>query len=194
MTKIFRKIPGLSLCQIIYRELIRRDFSFSEVLNNYETYHEKSHVSPQSYLQVRLISEWIEPDSTVLSVGCGEGFAEEYLEKNKKCKVSGIDISKKAISKFITKGFEGRVRDIDKGLALTHEENYDYIIFVEVLEHLKYPHKILLEACRHAEKGVIVTLPNSGHIRWRIQMLRGYSPRQSFTHLHFWSIRDFEYS
>jgi hypothetical protein len=64
-------------------------------------------------------------------------------------------------------------------------------LFIEVLEHLKYPHKVLIEACKHAKKGVVVSLPNTGYIYWRLQMLRGYSPRQSFTHLHFWSINDF---
>jgi len=36
-----------------------------------------------------------------------------------------------------------------------------------------------------------MTIPNSGYVKWRAQMLRGYFPRQSFTHLHFWSIADF---
>lgn len=48
------------------------------------------------------------------------------------------------------------------------------------------------EALKIASKGVIITLPNTGFIKWRIQMLAGYFPRQSYTHLHFWTINDFK--
>lgn len=158
---------------------------------DYEQYHERSLVSDLSRLRIKLISDWIEPGSTVLDVGCGEGFVAEEISKAKAVKVYGIDVSAKAMSKFVSKGFYGEVRDIDRD-GLNLKSTYDYILFVEVLEHLKWPHKVLVEACKHAKKGVIVTLPNSGYIRWRLQMLRGYFPRQSFTHLHFWSINDFE--
>ena len=45
---------------------------------------------------------------------------------------------------------------------LTLGQRFDYVLFIEVLEHLKYPQKSLLEACKIANEGVIVTLPNSG--------------------------------
>jgi len=158
-------------------------------VHDYEEYYEIGAVK-KCPLRVKLILEWIEPYSTVLDVGCGEGLVAEEIAKKRKCEIYGIDISAKAIQKFIDKGFHGEVRDIDQeGLQL--ESNYDYILLIEVLEHLKWPHKILLEACAHAKRGVIVTIPNSGYIRWRLQMLMGFFPRQTFTHLHFWSIKDF---
>jgi methionine biosynthesis protein MetW len=139
-----------------------------------------------------LISDWIEHGSSILDAGCGEGFIMEFLHKNKNCKCFGIDISSKVIKKIHLKGFSGVVRDLDsEGLGLS-ETSYDYILLIEVLEHLKYPHKVLVEACKHVKKGVIVTLPNTGYIYWRLQLLRGYFPRQSFTHLHFWTINDFK--
>lgn len=158
---------------------------------DYEEYHESGAVGACP-LRVKLISNWIEPDSTVLDVGCGEGINAGEIAKLKKVQVYGIDVSAKAMSKFVSKGFQGEVKDIDnEGLDL--KSTYDYILFVEVLEHLKWPHRVLIEACEHARRGVIVTLPNSGYLRWRLQMLRGYCPRQSFTHLHFWSINDFSF-
>lgn len=86
---------------------------------------------------------------------------------------------------------EGEVRDIDeKGLDLSRDEKYDYTLFVEVLEHLKYPHKVLVEACKHANEGVIVTLPNTGYILALTNAKRLFS-KTKFMHLHFWSINDF---
>ena len=183
----------ISLIKLIIKALSEKDPPFLEVFTDYEEYHQISHVSPLAILRAKLISEWIEPKSTILDVGCGEGFIMEYLHRTKSCECFGIDISHKAIEKVRSKGFNAVVRDVDlKGLGLSENEIYDYILFVEVLEHLKYPHKVLLQACRHIRKGVIVTIPNTGFIKWRLQLLRGYFPRQSFTHLHFWTIRDFE--
>ena len=182
----------IPLLKLIYKGLTEKNLYFEEIISNYEEYHATSKISLFSTLRADLISGWIEPYSCVLDVGCGEGFLMEFLFKRKNCKVRGIDISKKAIEIVQSKGFEGVVRDIDEnGLGLSESEKYDYILFIEVLEHLKYPHKVLIEACKHAKKGVIVSLPNTGYIYWRLQMLRGYFPRQSFTHLHFWSINDF---
>jgi methionine biosynthesis protein MetW len=182
----------ISFLLTIYKGLTEREPYFKELVSDYEDYYTTSKISPLSILRANLISKMVEPYSSILDVGCGEGFLMEFLFSTKKCKVHGIDVSKKAIEIVRSKGFEGVVRDIDeKGLGLSENEKYDYILFIEVLEHLKYPHKVLIEACKHVKKGIIVSLPNTGYIYWRLQMLRGYSPRQSFTHLHFWSINDF---
>lgn len=191
--KILKQI--LSILKKIIFELMysaRFDPSVFPELNirDYEEYH-KSGAVGVCPLRVKLVSNWIEPNSTVLDVGCGEGINAEHIAKLKKVQVHGIDVSAYAISKLVGKGFQGEVKDIDnEGLNL--KSTYDYILFVEVLEHLKWPHRVLIEACEHARKGVIVTLPNSGYVRWRLQMLRGYVPRQTFTHLHFWSVNDFD--
>jgi len=183
----------IEMLRLIYKGLTEKNPPFSEIFPDYEVYHKTSHVSALTELRARLISEWIETGSSILDVGCGEGFMMEFLSRSKNCKVFGIDVSSKAIEKLRSRGFQGIVRDVDEeGLGLSKDESYDYILLIEVLEHLKYPHKVLVEACSCAKKGVIVTLPNSGYIYWRLQLLRGYFPRQSFTHLHFWTINDFK--
>lgn len=183
----------VTLLRTIYEGLTERDLRFKELVANYEEYHKKkTHISGLSQVRANLISQWIQPGSSILDVGCGQGFIMEFLSKTKNCKVYGIDTSEKAIEAIRLKGFQGVVRDVDReGLKIPEGQKYDYILFVEVLEHLKYPHRVLIEACKHAKKGVIVTLPNTGYIYWRLQLLRGYFPRQSFTHLHFWTINDF---
>lgn len=54
-------------------------------------------MSSLSILRASLISEWIKPGSSILDVGCGEGFLMEYLLRKKNCKVYGVDVSRKAI-------------------------------------------------------------------------------------------------
>ncbi len=182
----------ITLLKVIRAGLSVKDPAIPELVSDYEEYHGAAPTSTLNTTRAKLISELITPNSTLLDVGCGEGTQLEFASKMKGAKGYGIDISHKAIETIQSKGFEGAVRDIDReGLKLAKNQRYDYILFSEVLEHLKYPHKVLLEACEHAEKGVIVTTPNSGYIYWRLQLLKGYFPRQSYTHLHFWTINDF---
>ncbi|MGH9972850.1 MAG: methionine biosynthesis protein MetW [Nitrososphaeraceae archaeon] len=177
------------LCESL-RALTESNMEFPEVFEDYEKYH--STVNTGNLSRARLVEDWIEPNTTVLDVGVGDGVVSEYLINKKQVKVTGLDISSIACEKARQLGIQTEIRDITNGLGLTNDTSYDYILLLEVIEHTAYPHRILIDAINHAKKGVVVTVPNSAYIKWRIQMLRGYVPRQSFTHLHFWSIKDFE--
>lgn len=185
---------GVMLVWTILREswtaLTQNSMSFPEVFEDYEKYH--SAINTGNLSRAKLVEDWIEPNSNVLDVGVGDGTVSEYLIKNKQVKVVGLDISATACEKAKQLGIQTEVRDITNGLGLPDGASYDYILLLEVIEHTAYPHRILIDAVNHAKKGVIVSIPNSAYIKWRIQMLRGYVPRQSFTHLHFWSVKDFE--
>lgn len=174
-----------------FRALTVRDPPFPELVSDYEEYHSRSLMSPLAMMRYRLVSSLIDEHSEVLDVGCGDGTFMLFLSRNKKCYVEGIEVSRRAAIKAIKKGFKVYIRDIEQD-GIDVKKKFDYIVFMEVIEHLKFPQKVLLEAVNIAKKGVIVTIPNSGYILWRLQMLRGLFPRQSFTHLHFWSIKDFE--
>ena len=173
-----------------WRALTQSNMDFPEVFEDYEKYH--SVINTGNLSRAKLVEDWIEPNSMILDVGVGDGTVSQYLIKNKQVKVVGLDISATACEKAKHLGIQTEVRDITNGLGLPDGASYDYILLLEVIEHTAYPHRILIDAVNHAKKGVIVTIPNSAYIKWRIQMLRGYVPRQSFTHLHFWSVKDFE--
>jgi methionine biosynthesis protein MetW len=177
------------LCEC-WGALTQSNMDFPEVFENYEKYH--SAINTGNLSRAKLVEDWIEPNATVLDVGVGDGTVSEYLIRNKKVNVIGLDISATACEKARQLGIETEIRDITNGLGLADGTLYDYILLLEVIEHTAYPHRILIDAVNHAKKGVIVTIPNSAYVKWRIQMLRGYVPRQSFTHLHFWSVKDFE--
>lgn len=173
----------------LMKSLMQKDWEFPEMFEDYEKYH--TNISTGKAVRFDLIKDWIEPNSTVLDVGVGDGLMAELLMKNKSAEVKGMDISNVACEKAKNRGISVTVKDINNGISLDKNEYYDYILFIEVIEHTLYPQKILVEAVSHARKGVIVTIPNSAYLKWRIQLMRGYSPRQSFSHLHFWSVNDF---
>ena len=180
----------LILLKEILSPFTEKDWKFPEFFENYDQYHHN--VSTGNMIRARLIENWFEPNSTVLDVGIGDGTVANYLKKKKNVKISGIDVSSVSCEKAKKIGINAEVRDINHGLGLEENEFFDYILMSEVIEHTMYPQRLLLEAIHHAKKGVVVTIPNSGYIQWRIHLLRGYFPRQSFTHLHFWSINDFK--
>jgi len=174
----------------IIKELIKTKTDFPELFHDYDEYH--SLVSTGNLKRANVIEEWIDKHSTILDVGIGDGLISKYLIDRRMVDVTGLDISNIACQKSREKGITVMVRDINTGLGLKDNELYDYILLIEVLEHIIYPHRLLSEAIHHARKAVIVTIPNSAYIKWRIQLLKGYFPKQSFTHLHHWSVKDFE--
>ena len=171
------------ICRDILSSSNDKKMNFLEMFQDYEEYHKE--INTGKKIRAELIKGWIEKNSTMLDVGIGDGLIAEYLIKELNVKMHGLDVSENACKKAKQKGIIAEIRDINHGLTLRDDEIYDYILLMEVIEHTVQPEKVVMDAVRHAKKGVIITIPNSGYIKWRIQLLRGYSPRQSYTHLHY---------
>jgi len=154
-----------------------------EIFPNYNEYHKN--IDTGNLKRAMHIAEWIDIGSTVLDIGCGDGENARYIKEKRSAIVTGVDIVDKA--KNIVE-----VIILDLNSELQVNQQYDYVIICEVLEHIIYPHKILLSAANIARRGVIVAIINSGYIFFRIQLLFGIFPRQSYTHLHYWTLKDFE--
>lgn len=170
------KNPGaISYSVQIYRDILNglndKKMTFPEIFEDYENYHES--VNTGKLLRAYLVEDWIDRGSSLLDVGIGDGVIAEYLARKLNINVFGLDISESACSKAREKGINSKVRDINYGLQLHDDEIYDYILLMEVIEHTVQPEKVVIDAIRHSRKGVIVTIPNSGYIRWRIHLLRG---------------------
>jgi methionine biosynthesis protein MetW len=175
-----------------WNALTKKDMNFVEVFDNYDEYWASGNIFVDLN-RAKLIEDWFDPGSTVLDVGIGNGQISEYLARSKKVKLTGLDISEVACQKANELGIKTIIRDINNvGLDLEQDQLYDYILLSEVLEHTLFPRRILIEARDHTKKGIVVTIPNIAYMKWRIQLLRGFFPRDSFTHTHFWSINDFE--
>jgi len=89
-----------------------------------------THFSDLTKKRIELIIQWIEPESKILYVGCREGFVAEALKVARKVKVTGIDVSRKAVNVFEERtGFKAYCRDVNNGLGLGSDV-YDYIFFI----------------------------------------------------------------
>lgn len=84
--------------------------------------------------------ELINNNSNILDLGCNDGSLGNILKEKKNCKVVGvdnfIDKPKYVLDQFIK-------CDLDKELPEVDYSKFDYIIMLDVIEHLKYPEEFL---------------------------------------------------
>lgn len=100
--------------------------------------------------------------TSVLDVGCGWGYITWALH-SLQFDVTGIDISKKAIS-FAKKlyGLKFYVEDIHK--YLKRGIKHDVIIAIETIEHVTDPKEFLRDCLKIAPR-VVITTPNSDYFK-----------------------------
>jgi len=126
---------------------------------------------------MQIIGEWITPDSRVLDLGCGDGTLLRYLMDNSGVDGYGLEIDKQNIAACIERGVNVIQADIDQGLAeYFHNDSFDYVTLTQTLQATNYPDRLLTEMLRVGREG-IVTFPNFGHWRSRLQLaLGGHMP------------------
>ena len=65
--------------------------------------------------EFKIISDLIDKNSHVLDVGCGDGILMQFLIKEKKVNIRGIEISKTKVQNCVAKGLtiiEGNAEDV----------------------------------------------------------------------------------
>lgn len=140
-------------------------------------------------------SNVIEIGSSVLDVGCGDGSLLKFLVEKRNCKPYGIDISKMAIKLTKAKGVPCKLLDLSKPDS-NISKSFDYIILSEVLEHIAFPEFLINKIINKFRKHILISIPNSGYIAYRLRYLFGRFPIQwrhhPSEHIRFWTIKDFK--
>ncbi len=109
--------------------------------------------------------------ATVMDIGAGPGgFARELVKKH--CHVAVVD-------QFAPKATTGDVQvfqqDLDQPLTF-NVRDYDYLLMLDIIEHLKDPERFLEELRRqfdYAPKTLILTTPNIAFVVLRVMLLLG---------------------
>ena len=124
----------------------------------------------------RVIVDFIQPNSRVLDLGCGDGTLLAHLSACKKVNGTGVEIDEQAIYQCMEKGITVSHGDIDSGLEDYSSNRFDYVILNESLQEVLHPQKVLLEALRVGKKAII-GIPNFCHLGARLQIFfRGRVP------------------
>ena len=149
--------------------------------------------------EFKVISELIDEKSRVLDVGCGDGILMEYLLKNKVVDVRGLEISKEKVKKCLSNGLAVVEGDAEYDLKQFPDLSFDYVILSQTLQAFMSPEKVIKDLLRVGKK-VIVTIPNFGHWKVRVDLLfKGEMPITknlpyewyNTPNLHMCTIQDF---
>ena len=149
--------------------------------------------------EFEVISQLIEEKSQALDVGCGDGELMEYLLKNKTKNIRGLEISKENVQNCLSKGLTVIEGDAENDLKQFPDLSFDYVILSQTLQAFLNPEIVIKELLR-VGKRAIVTIPNFGHWKVRIDLLiKGTMPItkslpnewHNTPNLHMCTIQDF---
>lgn len=147
-----------------------------------------------------VIESLIEPYSTVLDIGCGDGELLANLIADKNITGKGIELEQDLVLTCVNRGLSIIQHDIELGLENFSDKSYDYVILSQTVQTIKNTEMVFTELLRVAKK-VIVSFPNFAHWRCRAQLfLAGSAPVtkqlpfewHNSPNIHCLSLRDFE--
>jgi methionine biosynthesis protein MetW len=147
----------------------------------------------------REILRLVRPGSRVLDVGCGEGELLELLAREKGVQGRGLEISPEGVSACMARGLAVVQGDADDDLDYFPAKAFDYAVLSQTLPQVRQPRHVLSELLRIAERA-IVSLPNFGHWRIRLELLKHGrmpvtdvlpTPWWGTPNIHLCTVRDF---
>ncbi len=147
------------------------------------------------------IADWIAPQSKLLDLGCGGGSLLHHVTEHRQVQGWGIELSEPKLVTCVQRGIsviQGDLNEPDLLGGFT-DNQFDVAVMSLALQALKRPNEMLLELLRVGREG-IVTFPNFGHWRCRLQIARGQMPVTGSLperwfeteNIHLCTVKDFE--
>jgi len=120
--------------------------------------------------EYKIITNIIEKNSRVLDVGCDDGTLMELLKIDKNVDIRGIEISKEKVQICISKGLTVIEGNAEFDLKQFPNDSFDYVVLGQTLQAFINPEIVIKELLRVGKKAII-TIPNFGHWRVRLNLL-----------------------
>jgi methionine biosynthesis protein MetW len=126
---------------------------------------------------LRIIASWIERDSRVLDLGCGNGDLLAWLAANRGVRGTGIERDMEKASSCIARGLSVLQGDLNAEVEDYPDDSFDYVILSQTLQQVLEP-ATLLRSLSRIGRQVIVSFPNFSHYTIRLQLLfQGIAPK-----------------
>jgi len=151
-------------------------------------------------LDLTRISELVAPGSSVLDLGCGSGQLLSQLREGGSGALLGLELHPQSIVDCVAQGLRVVQRDLDKGLGVFADGQFDVVVLSQTLQAMRRPDLVLKEMLRVGKTG-IVSFPNFAYAEAVRQLVeQGTSPVTeglpfpwwSSPSIRFFSIKDFE--
>lgn len=124
---------------------------------------------------LQLVASLIPDGSRVLDLGCGSGSLLSHLIRVHACRGTGVEIDPDSVVEAIRLGVPVIELDIDADLDDFADDSYDVAVLSRTVQTLRRPYEVLAHMGRIADR-LIVSVPNFGHWRHRLRLLRGRMP------------------
>ena len=146
-----------------------------------------------------IIANWVNSNAKVLDLGCGDGELLNYLKKERNITGYGIEKDPDKWLKSLKTGINVLQVDIEAGLPEFEDDSFDVVILSKTIQSMHNTEEIIDEMLR-VGKQVIVTFPNFGYWRDRIQSIQGVMPKTkelpyswfNTPNVHLCTIKDFD--
>ena len=121
------------------------------------------------------IAESIRTGSSVLDLGCGDGTLLRYLKEMRSTTGYGVEIADEGVLGCVKNGVSVVQSDLERGLSGFEDNSFDYVVLSQTLQAMRNSEIIIREMLRVGREG-IVTFPNFGYWKNRLEVLRGRMP------------------
>lgn len=191
-------IRVIRVLRIIYYEVFVRDMPM-KVFADYDDYwsrREQEGKVAKCLYRYEYIVRRVPPRGKLLDIGCGEGSFLEYVRKHRPwLELAGIDQSTRAIETTRGKGFHAIRFVLGTDRFDDHNLEADFVVLMEILEHLPNAEETLLQAGRIAKQLIFLSVPNLGYFINRLRLLTGRVPITNVIyhikeHVRFWTYHD----
>ena len=121
------------------------------------------------------IAQWIKPGAKILDLGCGDGSLLRYLRDTRNIFGYGVEIDDDNLLRCFQNGINVIHNDLEAGLSSFESDSFDYVILSQTLQAMRHTEGIIQEMLRVGKEG-IVSFPNFGHWKNRMQVICGHMP------------------
>ncbi len=121
------------------------------------------------------IAEWVRPGAKILDLGCGDGSLLRYLRDTRDVFGYGVEIKDKNILGCVRNRVNAIQSDLESGLSSFESGSFDYVILSQTLQAVRHTEDIIQEMLRVGKEG-IVSFPNFGYWKNRLQVISGHMP------------------
>jgi methionine biosynthesis protein MetW len=156
-----------------------------------------------SILQFRqdfaIIANWVSFGSKVLDLGCGDGELLQFLRSGLEVKGYGVEKDDANWLACMQNGSNVIQMDLEDGLSGFEDQSFDTVILSQTLQAMHNTEEIVQEMLRVGRE-IIVTFPNFGYWRNRLQITNGRMPVSKILpyqwydtpNVHLCTINDFD--